>query len=565
MSRTIVLTRHFFNRLFQNEVFPFEDQMKERLYMAGAFLAALGGYVSNSLLMKYMFWPDNGTSWQEQIFFFAFFMAVLAILVVLDWDILFPDPKDYANLIVLPMRLRMIFGAKFLSFLVFIGFYTVAVNAFAVFVVAFFLPKWRVDGDLGILFLYVAAHLLATAAAFLFTFFLFVFVHALLLLLLPPRLFKRVSLFFRFAVLTVLGFGLMAFIIQSPVLGRVFDGILAAKAAGVSSAAAVPPLWFVGLYETILGTRDPVFRSLAGIAVAATAGLALIYFAAMALTYRRHLRRTPESEGSAERMRLVRDRLLGWIERLASRDRTEQAVLRFTAEGLRTSSRHRIQIAGFIAIAVGLDLIFLTSAGPLVADSVLPSRGLLAAPLVIGFFLIVSLRLAFSTPISAEANWIFRLTEGAQRAPYHAGRRKAIVAFALIPLAAGTAAVHLLIWPPGQALFHAVYVFFVLLFLMEIVFVNFTKIPFACLSVPGKSKLQFFWAFYVLGFIVFTSVFSALERSFLAKGTGFPAFFIAAGLLLSGIWLYEARYEFERLPIVYEEKPAPAMITLSTY
>jgi len=565
MRRTIVLTRHFFDRLFQNEVFPFEDQMKERLYMAGAFLAALGGFVSNSLLMKYMFWPDNGTSWQEQTFFLAFFMSVLAILVVLDWDILFPDPKDYANLIVLPMRLRMIFGAKFLSFLVFIGLYTVAVNAFAVFVVAFFLPKWRMDGDLGILCLYVAAHLLATAAAFLFVFFLFVFVHALLLLLLPPRLFKRASLLLRFAVLTVLGFGLMAFVIQSPVLVRLSDGILAAKAAGVSSAAAVPPLWFVGLYETILGSQDPVFRSLAGIAVAATAGLALVYFAAMALTYRRHVRRTPESEGSMDRMRLIRDRMLGWIERLASRDRTEQAVLRFTADGLRTSSRHRIQIVGFIALAFGLDMIFLTSAGPHMMDAALPSRGLLAAPLVIAFFLIVSLRLAFSVPISAEANWIFRLTEGERRAPYHAGRRKAIVVFALIPLAAGTAAVHFLIWPPGQALLHAAYVFFVSLFLMEIVFANFAKIPFACLSVPGKSKLQFFWAFYVLGFVIFTAVFSALERSFFVRGSGFPAFFVAAGLLLAAIWLLEARREFERLPIVYEEKPAPAMITLSLY
>jgi MFS family permease len=562
MSRLLVLTRHFFNRLFQNEVFPFEDQMKERLYMAGALLTVLGGHVSNTLLMKYMFWEDAGTSWQEKTFFLAFFMAVLAILVVLDWDILFPDPKDYANLMVLPVRLRTVFGAKFLSFLVFIGLYTVAVNAFAVFVVAFFLPKWKSDGDVGFLFLYVAAHLLAAGAAFLFVFFLFVLVHAILLLLLPPRAFKRISLLFRFALLAVLVFGLMAFIVQSPVLGRVSDEIVAAKAAGGARAAALPPLWFVGLYETILGTRDPVFRSLARTACAATAGLAVLYFAAMGLTYRRHVRRTPEADGTGDRMWRVRDLWFRRLESIASRDRTQQAVLRFVAEGLRTSSRHRVTIAGFVALGLGLDMILLaTPSSRSLADG-LASRDLLAAPLVVAFFLVVALRLAFSTPIAAEANWIFRLTENGRPAPYHAGTRKAVAAFALVPLSLGTAAVSLLIWPPGDALLHAAYVLAASLVLMEIVFDKFAKVPFACQSVPGKSKLQYFWAFYVLGFVAFTAGFGSLEQRLFLSGSGFPVFFAAAGLLLALIWSNGMRQGFDRLPLVYEEKPEAVMVTL---
>jgi hypothetical protein len=565
MSRLLVLTRHFFNRLFQNEVFPFEDQMKERLYMVGALLIVLGGHVSNTLLMKYMFWEDAGTSWQEKTFFLAFFMAVLAILVVLDWDILFPDPKDYANLIVLPLRLRMIFGAKFLSFLVFVGLYTVAVNAFAVFVVAFFLPKWKGEGDVGFLFLYVAAHIIAAAAAFLFIFFLFVFVHALLLLLLPPRLFRRLSLLLRFALLAVLVFGLMAFVVQSPVLQRFSNEIIAAKEAGGARAAAVPPLWFVGLYETILGSRDPVFRSLAGTACAATAGLALLYFAAMALAYRRHLRRTPEENGSGDRMWRIRDRCLRKVESIAASDRTQQAVIRFVAEGLRTSSRHRVQIAGFIALAIGLNMIFLATPSPRTLEAGLISRDILAAPLVVAFFLVVSLRLAFSVPIAAEANWIFRLTEGEHPGPYHAGTRKAIAVFALLPLALATALVSLLIWPPGAAFLHAAYILAVSLVLMELVFDKFSKIPFTCRSVPGKSKLQYFWAFYVLGFILFIAGFGSLERRIFFSGSGFLVFFAAAGLLLALIWAHEKRRVFERLPIVYEEKPDSVMVTLSGY
>ena len=55
-----------------------------------------------------------------------------------------------------------------------------------------------------------------------------------------------------------------------------------------------PPLWFVGLYEVLLGTRDAVFD-----AQARTAGLALVLALAAfacsgALSYRRHVRKTLE-------------------------------------------------------------------------------------------------------------------------------------------------------------------------------------------------------------------------------------------------------------------------------
>jgi hypothetical protein len=264
-------------------------------------------------------------------------------------------------------------------------------------------------------------------------------------------------------------------------------------------------------------------------------------------------------------MWLVRDRLLRTVERIASRDRVQQAVIRFIAEGLRTSSRHRIQLAGFIALACGLDMIFLTSPGSRTLEAGLVSRDILAAPLVVAFFLIVALRLAFSTPISAEANWIFQFTEGGRRTPYHMGTRKAIVVFALVPLAMGTAFVSLLIWPPGAALLHAAYVLSVSLFLMEVIFDKFAKIPFTCLSVPGRSKLQFFWAFYVLGFFFFMAGFGSLERLFFVTGSGsrFLIFFAAAGLILGGIWIHQSRRAFEDLPIVYAEEPEPVMITLS--
>jgi hypothetical protein len=565
MRPIAVLTRHFFDRLFQNEVFPFEDQMKEKLYVAGAFLTVLGGHVSNVLFMKYMFVADAGTSWTEKTFFLGFFMAVLAVVVVLDWDILFPDPRDYANLTVLPIRLRTIFGAKFLSALVFIGLYTLAVNAFAVFVVVFFLPKWRSE-SIGFLFRYVGAHLVATAAAFLFVFFLFVLVQAILLLALPSRLYKRLSLILRFAILVVLIFVLMAFIVQSPLLGRVSSSILEARAAGTAATLRIPPLWFVALYETLLGDSDPQFQSLARAGLFSIALLALAYFGAMGLTYRRHTRRTGEVGRNGARLWHLRDRALGFVERAASRDRVQQGVLRFIADTLRTGSRQRLQIVGFLALALGLDMILL-SAGAFRPGAVGAfSRAFLAAPIILAFWLLLGFRSAFAIPEAAEANWIFRLTEADHRRHYHFATRKAVVLFGLIPLVGATFAVSLLVMDPGRAALHGAYVLTVSLLGLELIFHRFAKIPFSCLSLPGTKGLQFTWIFYLLGFILGVSLLAEAERAFLTSSPGaFAAFFVSSGIFLGGLWILERKILYDRLPIVYEESPEPVMIGLSSF
>jgi hypothetical protein len=59
----LVLTGHFFNRFFQYDLVAFEEQMKQRLIAVLALLAVLGGHISNSILFKYFFVPDNGVSW----------------------------------------------------------------------------------------------------------------------------------------------------------------------------------------------------------------------------------------------------------------------------------------------------------------------------------------------------------------------------------------------------------------------------------------------------------------------------------------------------------------------
>ena len=42
----------------------------------------------------------------EKEFFICFSMTVMGLVTVIEWEMLFPDRRDYANLTPLPIRLR---------------------------------------------------------------------------------------------------------------------------------------------------------------------------------------------------------------------------------------------------------------------------------------------------------------------------------------------------------------------------------------------------------------------------------------------------------------------------
>ena len=78
------LTRHFFGRLFRNEIVDFEDQMKERLIATLSVLAIVVFWSSELLLFKYHFVPDTGRSWEEKSYIFSLVMIIFGIVTLLE-------------------------------------------------------------------------------------------------------------------------------------------------------------------------------------------------------------------------------------------------------------------------------------------------------------------------------------------------------------------------------------------------------------------------------------------------------------------------------------------------
>jgi hypothetical protein len=554
------LTRHFFKRLFRNDIVDFEDQMKERLIAVLSILAIIIFWSSEMLLFKYHFVRDAGASWQEKSYIFTLVMIIFGIVTLLEWDVLFPDRQDFLNLTPLPVRLRTIFFAKLASFVLFIGLFSVAMNSGASVLFSLYLAQWRADKDLLFAAWYAISHLLAAFAACFFVFFACVFLQFLLMAVLPYGLYRRLSLFIRVVLIAFLIFLLLAFLVEPGLLDSSFRSMAGLKDAGNPFFFRFPPLWFVGLYERLLGTGDPAFK-----AQARTAFLAMIvslagFAAASGLSYYRHVRKTLEAGKTKPALPALRE---GW-ERLFGktvlRAPEERAVYAFFSKTIRSSPKQRVTMAYFLAIVAGVVMLYIVANREGFRLLNPGNRSLLAQPIVLAFVILVGIRTLVNLPASPPANWIFEVTDTGRTMRYVAGLKKAIFFRWLVPLFCLVFVFHLVIWDLGPALEHALFGLTVSGLGLEAFFYRFRKVPFACTYLPGKMKLQSRLIPLVILFLGFFSLTAAIEKELRRAPLKFIYFFaISAGLWLA-VRLANTRF-YRGASLIYEEQPEPVMVT----
>jgi len=556
----VILTRHFFGRLFKNDLIDFEDQMKEKLIVSLSLLAVFFSWASWLMLFKYHFVPDVNRSWQEKSYIFTLMMLVFALITLLEWDILFPDRRDFLNLMSLPVRLRTLFAAKLASFVLFIGMFSVAMMSVSSVLFSIYLAEWRANSVV-LAVRYVASHLVAGFAAAVAVFFAIVFLRLLLMALLPEALYRRSAMAVRFVLAAGLVFLLLAFIVAPSSMGASFKDLESLKESGDPFLFRYPPMWFVGLYEVLLGTRDPVFE-----AGARTAGLALLLALAAfagsgAVSYRRYVLKTLEERKARPALFGLHE---GWRKLLAAtvlRSAEERAVYGFFSDTLRSSQSHRTTFVNYLA-AGAAGILLLVTAYRESFRTLTPANGfLLVLPLLLAFTIIAGLRVLVDRPIALEANWVFRLTETPRTWRYASGLRKAVLLKFLVPLFIGVLAAHAVLWDFRAAAAHAAFGLIISVLALEGAFYRYRKIPFTCSWVPGKLKLQFTAIPVLVGLMLAMMALAAIEKSVLAdpvRALVFLAFAVGAGFALS-----QGNRRFYRgASLCYEEAPEAAMVEL---
>jgi len=505
-----LLTRHFFSALFDLG-FLSESQTSSLAQLiagiAGALLAS-GFILARVMMYRYGALQDlpNATLYQQtfltdHVFLIAVPMWIVAFVAVLVGPSLLPDETDFRVLGAMPVTRPVVFGAKLAALVLFIGLFVAASEAalLPMFTVTTISPHRE-----HAYFVLLAAYLSTAALGALFAALSVTALQALLLLLVPRRVLLTVSA----ATGSLM---LFALVVGVPLVGHV-PSFAQAFESGSRWLFLFPPAWFVGLEQWLAGESQ--YGSLA---VAAVGGLLVAGTTAAAayLVLYRHFDRVMirPARGDGPLIALRPSRPGGVLRRPAF-----TAVWAFTWLTLRRSALHQGVMVAIAALGVAVVMSHVLDLDLHAAFATTDWRrrelisALTWAPFVLMFAIALAVRAALLVPIESRANWIFRLTEQpGTRAQQMDAAAATMVCLGVIAPCVLVAPVQWMLAGP-VSLMAAIVTALCGMVLVEILLLDWRRVPFTCSYLLGKGAVPLTLLKGVFSFVFFTNVGAALAR-----------------------------------------------------
>jgi len=438
----------------------------------------------------------------DEYFFVVLSMFVTGVATLWRWDSLFLDRRDYMNLVPLPVSLGNIFWANFCAIVALAGCFTIVVNSVSV--VLFPAAVVGSQDSIWLLVRFAAGHGVAVFMASAFSFWFVFAVAGLLLALLPPAMFRRISLVARFAIAIVL----------LVMLGSVFTVSQFVSDASHYRAALLPPFSFLGLARAVWGRgAEPLVADMTKASFASLGVAIFVALLAYALSFRRAFISIPETPDAGPLPRTkIRFSLPASLS-TAFLTPPQRACYKFIAKTLLRSEEHLRVLMGFMA--VGLVAAANVLASPHGFTSLLsgntPSLEFLSVPLILSYCLVIGIRFAFEMPVDLRANWIFRISLEHRWTEARQVSRRVLLVFSLSWLAPACFLLTLIFWGWVAALLHTAVFILCTIALVELSLFKFRKIPFTCVYPPFKSHSGVIALAYLFGFFVFTTYIAQME------------------------------------------------------
>lgn len=524
-TRFRLLVNLFRDRFFENDAVAPGSGFQANIYQIAGFLVATGWFISYFLMPPFLQLSlaeaGNQAGWRIfslRLFFTAYSFAITGFAAIFEWDMLFPDRRDFLILGTFPIRLRDLLAAKAVALGLFLLLLIGAINVFPVLMMvllSFLVPSLHESG-----LRLVLAQLAATGSASLFAFFAVAALQGLVLNLTTSRFFQRVS-----PVIQLFG---MSAMILCVLLYPLYSILLRPAAESHASWPWLfPPVWFAGVYDLILPARSSLFAEFGSYGIMLLAMTAAISAFTWACGYRRHYCRTLESEITS-----APGTMWKWPARLI-RCPEERAIAHFSIRILARSRKHRLFLATYISAGLSFALLFALAVGS--GKLELSQDGLRAFPFLIAFFVISGFRAVCQFPADLHANWIFRLAEAKWTEVARSAIRKLANA-GLVATLIIVVPVEFLVWDWRQVMLHGAFQLAAGALLIEAMFWTFDKVPFTCSYFPGNTNLSLLAGLYLYGFTSYSFHLAELELA-LEKDWRLAAFaFAAAGVLLGVSW-----------------------------
>jgi hypothetical protein len=479
-------------------------------------------------------------------------MTLIGIFTTIQWHSLFPGLRDYHILASYPVRMRDVFVAKFTALLAFALILILSTTLLpSVLLPGVFAGKYAGHADAQIPAVFVSASLAA-----LFVFFCLVALQGALLNSIPVHHFGRISLAVQGTLLTTLLAGLpLALSLLTP----------GAIDHPPRWAIWLPPAWYLGLDQVLIGSSDPLATRLAQIAVGALIAGAAAAVGSYWWGYKRHRLRLVESATpSASQARLPGGAFAP--ERII-RDPRQLAVFAFIGKTLARSSLQRLVLTVFVAIAAALICNSFASLflSPGLHRSLSATRALrqaaVAAPLALSLFVLSGLRYLFRLPVEHRANWIFRVNQAGNEVSFLVAVERFLVCCAVLPVALLTLPIELEALGAAAGFEAAILCLLPSLILMEVLLTQSEKIPFTSSYLPGRRPVIQLLLIYSAAVSLYVSSLAAMIENSLTA----PVVATCLFTVLLGAWLIVRRsrkLQIQTTKLKFEELEEPVIFSL---
>ena len=439
----------------------------------------------------------------DQLLMIGLPMFIVALAMALVCHSLFPDETDYRILMALPVHRSEIFSAKVAALMLFATIFILTTNT------AIGLPFSAVSTSRLATHYWphrAVAQLTAGILGSVFAVAVIIAAQGLVVVLTPRAWLRGTSVAVQTLMVCTLVL-LLPFLLGLPTQATRLHG-------GSLVFYLVPPAWFLGIQELILGNREPYFVRLA--LLGATGFLAVCTIAAgcYAAVYRRFDRVILRSERKKEKP--GRRSFFGWSAFLRPE---ADAVHAFTVKTLRRSGLHQLVFLGLAAAGLAFTLNSVSD-----ATSVESRRqAVLWGPFVLIFASVLGLRLALLLPLNRRAAWIFRLTEDDARRPYQLRVvEHVLITYAVLAPMMVLLPFQLAVLGVRATLMCLPIVLAMGLLLVEVILKRWHRIPFTCSYLPGKRPVALEALVLVHAFLLFTGLGWGLSGSAVAWSSPLP-------------------------------------------